>query len=173
MKNKNTHNNSKNKTSQGPASFLSGAKATNPFSVPGDYFETLPAQIQERIAEKKQVPFFNQIAIRIKQPTYSIPIAGIAAIIFLVILFTTNPDKNQDYQMPAFTLEEILNSEPEFLYEMSESQLIEVLMADNDFEDNTISFPESLIKNDTGLSDEDIIDYLSGEEFNETIIYNL
>ena len=173
MKKKHTHKTSQNKTSQKPVNFLSETKASNPFEVPADYFETLPTQIQERIAETKQVPFFTKLTILIKQPAYSVSIAGIAAIIFLAILFTSNPAKDQDFQMPAFTLEEILNSEPEIIYEMSESQLIEALMACCDNDDNAILFPEPTIKKGTNLSDDDIIDYLSEEDFDENIFYNL
>jgi len=173
MKNKNTHKNSQNKTSKKSASFLSGAKTTNPFSVPADYFGTLPTQIQERIAENKRIPLFAKLSIHIKQPVYSFSIAGIAAIIFIAILIISNPDKNQDFQMPAFTLEEILNSEPEIIFEMSESQLIEALMAENDYTDNMESFSGFATEKDTSISDDDIIEYLSDEELNETFIYNL
>ncbi len=173
MKNKNTHKDSQNKTSKESASFQSGAKTTNPFSVPADYFETLPTQIQERIAESKRIPFFTKLSIHIKQPVYSISISGIAAIIFIAILFFYNSDRNQDLQIPAFTLEEILNSEPEIIFEMSESQLIEALMAENDYTDNMESFSGFATEKDTSISDDDIIEYLSDEELNETFIYNL
>jgi hypothetical protein len=173
MKKTDTHTNQQNEAKQGLSKLPSEANRKRTFSVPADYFETLPTKIQERIAVEKRVPFYTNIGIRIKQPIWSVSISGIAIIILLAILFIPKADKNPDFDNQVFTLEEILNSEPGIIYEIDESQLIEVLIAHSGNDDEQKSDEDFNIKKDTSFSNDDIIDYLLENGIDESIIYNL
>lgn len=173
MKIKDTHTNQENEAKQKFSKLLSEGKGKELFSVPAGYFENLSTNIQERIAKDERIPLFSRIIVHIKQPVWSVSLAGIAVLIFMAILFFPGSNNNPDLKTPTFTLEEILNSEPGIIYEMDESQLIEALAATNENED--ISKPGQGIgtKSDSSFSDDDIIDYLLENDIDESIIYNL
>jgi hypothetical protein len=173
MKKTDTHTNQQNKANQKLSKLFSETNEKNPFSVPADYFESLPSKIQERIAVDKRVPFLTNIAIRLKQPIWSVSISGAAVIILLTILFFPKTDKTPDFDNQVFTLEEILNSEPGIIYEMDESQIIEVLIARSGNEDKHKPEEGFNIKKDTSFSDDEIIDYLLENGIDESTIYNL
>lgn len=173
MKKKNTHIIHQIQYKQGLSNLFSVTNEKNPFSVPADYFETLPSRIRERIAADKRVPFYIHIGARIKQPIWSVSISGIAILILLAILFVPKANKNMDFDNQVFTLEEILNSEPGIIYEMDESQIIEVLIARTGNEDEQKADKDFSIKKDTSFSNDEIIDYLLKNGIDESTIYNL
>ena len=151
---------------------LSKIKKDNPFKVPDDYFDKLPEAIREKVASvTKKISIFEQFLLRFKQPKYSIT-TGLAFILIVVALFVFIKPADKEIQfLSDITIDDILEESPELIYDMDESIILEVLFADNT--DETYDYFESDIYNDTTINEDEIIDYLSDENFETELLYNL
>lgn len=150
---------------------LSKIKKENPFRVPDGYFDKLPMIIQEKITKTKSVSIWEQFFLLLKQPKYSVSLAVATMAIVIALFVFVKPD-GQEYQfLSDITIEDILRENPELIYSMDETLIIEVLLAENgeDIQD----YYDYNIKSDTSISDDEIIDYLSDENFDTELIYNL
>ena len=151
---------------------LNKIKKQNSFKVPDGYFEELPTAIQEKVLTKsKGISIFEQFLILLKQPRYSLT-TGLAFILIIIGLFVFIKPADQEFQLFSdITIDDILEESPELIYDMDESIIIEILFAENGQE--TYDYYENEIYTDTTITEGEIIDYLSDENFETELIYNL
>jgi hypothetical protein len=140
----------------------------SPFSVPSDYFESLPEIIQSRLSgsEQKPVRFWT-----IKYKVTASMISIILAVMLIASYFLWN-DSNGSVDPELFSgisLEEMLIQYPDYFLDIDEDLLIEVLLSS----ESPTSLTESDIQFDSTLTNEDIIRYLEEEDIDTEQIVNL
>ncbi len=150
---------------------LSKIKKENPFRVPDGYFDKLPNIIREKIIKPNTVSVWEQFFLLLKQPKYSMSLAVATMAIVLALFVFVKPDGQEDQFLSDITIEDILRENPELIYSIDESLIIEVLLAENG--EDIRDYYDYNIKSDTSISDDEIIDYLSDENFDTELIYNL
>jgi len=150
---------------------LSKIKKENPFRVPDGYFDKLPNIIQEKIIKPNTVSVWEQFFLLMKQPKYSVSLAVATMAIVLALFIFVKPDVHEDEFLSDITIEDILRENPELIYSMDKSLIIEVLLAENG--EDIRDYYDYNIESDTSISDDEIIDYLSDENFDTELIYNL
>lgn len=170
MKN-NTHNSGNMDNIQKVAPILFEIDKSNPFQVPGDYFEDLPSRIQQN-AGAERVSIISRFQSWIYQhPKYSVSY-GISLVIAIVfVIFVSWPDHMQSYSFAEITIEDVLEGSPEIIYDLTESQIIDILLVDNEMEVDVFSTIDILFED--SLTREDLIEYLNSESFETELLYNL
>lgn len=151
-------------------SFPESLKRENPFRVPGNYFEQLPQNIQEKIdrieESEKKVSMFT--ISRNKRIYISLAAASVLLLISLWMFWL--PGESTTSVFPNISLEQLLDESPEIIEGMDESLLIETLLAGVN---ENIDFSKLDFSSDTVISDEGILDYLNDENFSTDLLYNL
>jgi len=152
---------------------LAKMNKTNPFMVPGNYFEKLPDEIMNKIRVPKRIsPAELLYTIFLKRKlNFAIIVSGI--IVILAILFFNKSENitGENQFFSNITLDDLLRENPEIIEYMDETFLVETLLAGSvqviDFNDDNV------MVNDTGISQDDLIDYLSDEEITTELMYEL
>ncbi|MCB2220795.1 MAG: hypothetical protein KQI35_10400 [Bacteroidetes bacterium] len=139
-----------------------------PFSVPSNYFDSLPEIIQGRVSamEQKPVRFWH---IKRKIAASFISIVAVVILITSYLLWFDKNGSNDSELFSEITLDEMLVLYPNFFQDIDEDALIEVLVSS----ETSNSMTESGIIFDTTLTDEDIIRYLEEEDISTEQIVNL
>ncbi len=151
---------------------LNKIKKENPFAVPEGYFDSLPTSIQEKIeSHSHKLSIFEQILTLFKQPKYSVTAVLTIAILIVVMFVFIKPSEKETPFFSDITIDDIINEYPEFIYDLDESTIIEILYAENG--QDTYDFFENDIYTDTTITDDDIIEYLEDENVETELIYNL
>ena len=150
---------------------LSKINKENPFRVPKDYFNELPIAIQSKVSKSKQISVWERFIQLFKQPKYSISFATVAATFIVALALFINPDVQEEDFISGITVEDIINEYPEFISSIDESMIIELLFVDNNYDIE--DYFNTNIESDSSISEDDIIDYLSDENFDTELIYNL
>ena len=149
--------------------FFTSSGKPNPFRVPDGFFEEQQERIKDRVAgyeehavqdSAKQYPF-GRVALSL---------AAAAAIILLMISVFRAPQSNQQEFLPDLTLDHLLQDSPDFVLSFEESELIEILFSMEDY--SIRDDLEELPGLDSGINEEDLIDYLLDSESSEELIYN-
>ena len=148
---------------------LSGLNKNNPFSTPKDYFDELPLIIKENCIANDKKPFFKIFFENFILPKYAIGFALLfIAILSVSIIFLNQENNSSTSEFAEITWEDVLKSDPHFFDDYSESELITTLISQTD-EDMNLLTPSS----EENISDEDLIDYLSNEDYEIEILYDL
>ena len=148
---------------------LSGLNKNNPFSTPKDYFDELPSIIKEKCISIDKKPFFKIIFENFILPKYAIGFALLfIAILSVSIIFLNQGNNSSTIEFAEITWEDVLKTDPHFFDDYSESELITTLVSQTNGNMNLLT-PSS----EENISDEDLIDYLSNEDYEIEILYNL
>ena len=150
---------------------LSKIKKENPFRVPKNYFNELPMAIQQKVSKSKQISVWERFTQLIKKPEYSITFAIVATAFIVALALFIKPDVQKDEFISEITVEDIIKEYPEFISSIDESMIIELLFVDNNYEIE--DYFNTNIESDSSISEDDIIDYLSDENFDTELFYNL
>lgn len=109
--------------------------------------------------------FFENIFI----PKYTIGFSLLfIAILSVSIIFLNQENNSSTNEFKEISWENVLNADPFFFDDYSESELITTLVSQVDGNMNLLT-PSS----EENISDEDLIDYLSNEDYEIEILYNL
>ena len=150
---------------------LSEIKKENPFKVPDGYFDGLPMKIQEKVSQPNTVSIWEQLIMVIRQPKYSVSfVFAIVAIIVALIVFV-KPKVQESIYLPDITIEDVLRGNPELIYNLDESTIIEIMFAETG--NDVLNYFDNNIKSDSSITEDDIINYLSDENFETELLYNL
>lgn len=152
---------------------LAKLKKRNPFNVPENYFEKLPIDILLRASHAKKVSFKGIITSVFHKPAYQIGFAVAAVVIILFALFFDRLDFTKEAVpvLSEISLDDLLLERPDIIEYMDDYYFIETLIARLDQE---MSFMQDQgFENDTSLSDDELLDYLSDEDFATDILYEL
>ncbi|MBI9038124.1 MAG: hypothetical protein JEY97_08335 [Bacteroidales bacterium] len=148
---------------------LSGLNKNNPFSTPKDYFDELPQKIKEGCFADDRKPFLNMVFKSIFQPKYAIGFSILfIAILSVAIIFSNNDHNSSNNEFSEISWEDILNADPFFFADYSESELITTLVSQTN-EDLNLLTPSS----EENVYEEDLIEFLSNEDYEIEILYNL
>ncbi|MEZ5198273.1 MAG: hypothetical protein R2764_18360 [Bacteroidales bacterium] len=171
MTKKHKYNSGKESSSKENTPQLYAIDRVNPFHVPEHYFESLPTRIQERVVAPKS-SFVSILFIWLsRHPKYSLSFIVTAIAIVWLMVFISEPKQLNSFSFNGITIDDILNESPELIYDLDESQIIDVMMVDNDKE--VESFFKLDMDTNEGLTDDDLIEYLNDENFETEIFYNL
>ncbi|MFH0893595.1 MAG: hypothetical protein V2A54_04075 [Bacteroidota bacterium] len=146
-------------------------RSKNPFQVPDGYFENLPSEIQNRIVNtqsKRRVP-------AIFRPAYFVPVL---AVLILALIFlrpkqtTTNPalSSTQDYSEFITEYYDELGIDDNTIMEAYMDEVQDTIKNKKNLNDSSkINYNMIVPFNpeDTTLSDEDIMEYLIEQGFEE------
>ncbi len=148
---------------------LSGLNKNNPFSTPKDYFDELPLRIKERCISNGKKPILKIVLENIFTPKYAIGFSLLfIAILGLSIIFSNQENNKSTNEFMEISWEDVLNNDPFFLDDYSESELITTFISQGDENINLLNpFSEE------NIYEEDLIDYLSNEDYEIEILYNL
>ncbi len=165
---------------------LFGIKKQNPFSVPDGYFDDLPNIILNRINEKKTVSLWNNLHSLVRKPHYSIAASLVILLISVAGYFFLFNKSNAETNImnPYVELDNIIRDNNINLYNIEESFFIDALLSESDVQTNnmyllylnqyvTISDGSSGSYELADISSEDIVDYLSLENYNTAVLYDL
>ena len=148
---------------------LSGLNKNNPFSTPKDYFDELPLKIKENCIVNDKKPFLKIFFENIFLPKYAIGFSLLfIAILSVSIIFSNRENNSSTNELAEISWEDVLKSDPHFFDDYSESELITTLVSQTNENMNLLT-PSS----DENISDEDLINYLSNEDYEIEILYNL
>ena len=150
---------------------FSKIKKENSFKVPDGYFDSLPMKIQENISEPKNVSIWEQLIPILRQPKYSVSLAFISTIVIIGFMVLNKPDISESLYFSDITIKDVLQENPEMIYSLDESDLIEIMLASSD--NNVADYFGSNIESDSSITKDDIIDFLSDENFEMELLYNL
>lgn len=185
MKDKKTYNPQDNDI-KSLAPTLFGIKKQNPFSVPDGYFDDLPNIIRNSINENKTVSLWNNLHSLIRKPQYSIA-ASLAILLISVsgyFFLFNNSNVDTDIMNRYVELDNIIRDNNINLYNIEESFFIDVLLNESGVQTNnvyllylnqnvTISDGSSGSYELADISSEDIVNYLSLENYNTAVLYDL
>ncbi len=152
---------------------LAKMNKTNPFMVPGNYFEKLPDEIMNTIRKPKRIsPAELLYSIFLKRKINLAFIVSGIIVILAILIFNRSEEIIGDNQFFSnITLDDLLRENPEIIEYMDETFLVETLLAGSD---QIIDFnSDNAMVNDTGISQDDLIDYLSDEEITTELMYEL
>jgi hypothetical protein len=126
-------------------SLLSSAGRANPFTVPNDYFEHLPAEINKRIHARK--PKLDRFPFKLTVVVSSIVVCTIAVIIVVYSLKNHNTMTEEEEFLLSDKEIELIISNPE-LFNIRKETIIEQYISmniENDEDDEQIILPEEEI----------------------------
>jgi hypothetical protein len=148
-----------------------GISKQNLFSVPEAYFDRLPVKIREKISAEPK-PAISKYFLKWKfKPGYSIAAVSVFVVLIAVVVFFNSDQEASRNGFADLTVEQVVSEEPgileytndyllfDMLYSMSESEIDEILTAENGFE--------------TDMTNEEIYNYLTDEELSSELFYNL
>ncbi len=150
---------------------FSKIKKENSFKVPDGYFDSLPMKIQEKVSEPKTISIWEQLSIIIRQPKYSVSFVFATTLIIVPLIIFIKPEVQQSLYLSDITIEDVLRGNPELIYNLDESDIIEIMLAEVSKDDP--DYIDNNVKSDSSITDEDIINYLSDENFETELLYNL
>ena len=128
---------------------LEDVKKENPFKVPANYFEELPTQVQNKIANTpKEESIFDKMMF-IFSPKFGVAFAGVLVIVMLAVNYTKT--EQIDY---------LSNLEVDY----------ETLMETIDLDEDELLFADLYLPTEVAISDVSI-DYLLDEGIEDTDIY--
>ena len=146
-------------------------KKENSFKVPDGYFNSLPMKIQELVSEPKTASIWEQLIMVIRQPKYSVSFVFATTIIIVALIIFIKPEVQERLYFSDITFEDVLRGNPELIYNLNESDIIEIMFAEVGSDDS--DYFDDNVKSDSSITDEDIINYLSDENFETKLLYNL
>lgn len=169
-KEKHTYNKNELKISEDSIPDFSKLKKNNPFEVPENYFDSLPLIISNKIDFNRNRHSLSISRLFSLNPKFSVAIVSSAFVILMTVFLLTKSSQEFD-SLSEITFEDVLLEYPELIENMDESIFYESLLVETevdyfgDFETN--------FDMDTSLSDEDIFNYLTEEDIDSELIYNL
>ena len=92
------------------------------------------------------------------------------AIIVALIVFV-KPKVQESIYLSDITIEDVLMGNPELIYNLDESTIIEIMFAETG--NDVLNYFDNNIKSDSSITEDDIINYLSDENFDTELLYNL
>lgn len=116
------------------------------FSVPEDYFEEVPQRITQKLDKKEDEIKVMRLPV---QNTVYYAIAGIAAVILMIFGIV-------HFQSEMITFDDLATSDIENYFDLNDVELSSYEIAEAIPESDL----ENLIITETGINDEDIIEYL-------------
>lgn len=152
---------------------LAKMNKSNPFLVPGNYFEKLPVEILNKTRRSKRFSFPEVIQSLFLKRKFNLAVAFTGLIVIIaIIIFNKSEDISVNNQFFSnITLDDVLLESPEIIEYMDESLIVETLFAGSD---QVIDFNSSNeFENDSSISEDDLINYLSDEEIATELIYEL
>jgi len=150
---------------------LSKLKKSNAFKVPDNYFEKLPMEILFKVSQPEKVTAAEKLYSLFQQPKYSIAAAVAVLLIVISILLLNKPDSIVTPVLVDFTLEDILLENPDLIETMDETLLLETLVAGSGEELDQYLDSTSVLNH--GITDDELIEYLSGENMTPELLYDL
>jgi len=148
---------------------LSEINKSNPFSTPKDYFDELPQKIKANCIANDRKPLLNIFFEHIFQPKYAIGFSILfIAILSVSIIFSNQKDNSSANEFSEVSWEDILNTDPFFFDDYSEFELITTLVSQTNENLNLLT-PSS----EENIYEEDLIEYLSNEDYEIEFLYNL
>ncbi len=148
---------------------LSSLNSENPFKVPDEYFENLSAKINSKISESADSDIDVKVSRSLFNSKVIYALAAASITIFISVFILLNRNSSNDEFFSDITLEQILEESPEIIESMEDYIIVEIFLANNDI---TESIFENEIQNDSVLSTDEIIDYLSDDEIDIELMYN-
>jgi hypothetical protein len=152
---------------------LAKMNKTNPFMVPGNYFEKLPDEIMNKIRIPKRISPSELLysIFLMRKLNFAIIVTGII-LILAILIFNKSGDISANNQfLSNITLDDLLRENPEIIEYMDETLIVETLFAGSD---QVIDFNSSNeFENDSSISEDDLINYLSDEEIATELMYEL
>jgi len=184
-KNKETYNPLDNDIKdQAPTLF--SIEKQNPFEIPDGYFDELPNIIQSKIAEKKTVSLWKNAHAIIRKPQYSIAASFIILLLSVAgYFFLFNKSNDETVLISRYAeLNNLIEDNRINLDNIEESFFVDALISESNIESNNENFlyiNQYIASTNNGsesyeLSDitsDDIVNYLSEEDYSTTVLYDL
>ncbi len=148
---------------------LAGSSKGNPFTVPDGYFDRLPVMINERLKEKKENHFYRIVELMKFKWRLALVAAGFVTVVLVSLLWISNYSNDALPDISDISISDILQDNPDFFNSLEESDIINIIFANLEDEQNFI--------NDLGFSDitdDELIEYLSNDDIEtDELLYNL
>ncbi len=148
---------------------LAGISKGNPFTVPEGYFDRLPVMISERLKEKKENHFYRIVKSMNYRPRLALATVGIVTVVLISLFLISNHSNEALPDISDISISDILQDNPDFFNSVEESDILNILFANLEDDQNFLSDLEF-----SDITDDELIEYLSNDDIEtDELLYNL
>lgn len=142
---------------------LQKLKDTSIFPLPEEYFEDLPLRISERVSGR-ETGNNGIFGWSFHRPVWSISFVMVFVIAFFLFFLPNERNSQQGSFFDNVNIEEMISANPEFIFEVSEYEIIDGLVANNE------DFSEKIDINAVEIPEDDIIEFLDNSDLDLLIM---
>jgi hypothetical protein len=141
------------------------------FKVPEGYFEKLPSEILLKISQHRNASNTRKVIAIFRQPRYAVAAVLIVMLVVAAAFFFRKSVDVTQVTLTDFTLEDIMQENPDLIESIDETLLLETLASGS--AEGLSNYLDSTAIINHNMTDDEIRDYLDDENLNTGILFDL